>query len=90
MPTILIPAALRAHTDKKDQVVFLGSNLKEVLANMIVAHGGLAQYIFSSDGDLCSFINVFINGEDSRFLRGLETPVDAHDTILLLPALAGG
>lgn len=90
MATIIIPTALRSHTEKKDQLVFAGTTVGEVLQNLVSTYQEVSQYIFTADGDLCTFMNIFINGEDARFMQGMDTKIHDDDIIMLVPALCGG
>jgi molybdopterin synthase sulfur carrier subunit len=87
---VRIPAVLRTATGGHKQVEVAGSTIREVIAGLVAAYPGLAQQLLAGDGDLNRFVNVFLNDTDVRHLQALDTPVDARDTVLLLPAMAGG
>jgi len=87
---IHIPTPLRAYTDKLETVSVDGATVAEGLAALVAAHPAMQQHLFTSEGKLRSFVNVYLNDEDVRFLAGLDTPVKDGDTVTVLPAVAGG
>jgi molybdopterin synthase sulfur carrier subunit len=90
MPTVKIPPVLRAQTDGDAEVDAGGENVGEVLRALATAHPGTERQLFSSDGELNRYVNVYLNDEDVRVLDGLHTPVSASDVVVILPAMAGG
>ena len=90
MPTVKIPPVLRAHTDGDAEVEAAGATVGEVLSALAAAHPGTQGQLFSSDGELNRYVNVYLNDEDVRVLDGLRTPVAASDVVVILPAMAGG
>ena len=87
--TVKIPTQLRAATEGEAEIEVAGSTVGEVLDAVFEAHGTLRERI-TQDGDLRRFVNVYVQGEDIRFLDGLETPVEDGDEVTILPAVAGG
>ena len=87
---IHIPTPLRPYTDKLDVVELEGATVSEVLANLTTRFSGLKQHLFNDEGKLRSFVNVYVNDEDIRFLQNLDTPVKAGDALSIVPAIAGG
>ena len=85
-----IPTPLRPYTDKLDVVELDGANIRELLQNLTTRFGGLKQHLFTEDGKLRSFVNVYVNDEDIRYLQKDETPVKAGDTVSIVPSVAGG
>ena len=81
---------LRAATGGQKQVEVAGATVREVIDGLVAAHPGLAGQLLAEDGDLNRFVNVFLNDTDVRHLQALDTPVEPRDTVLLLPAMAGG
>ena len=67
-----------------------GSTLRELISNMDRRHPGFAGQLLENDGAQRRFVNIYINDEDIRYLRGLDTPVEEGDVISILPAVAGG
>ena len=89
MTTVRIPPTLRSETDGEREVVARGATLRDVLDDLATRFPALGNRILA-DGDLAPFVNVYVEGEDVRTLRGLETPVTENSTVILLPAMAGG
>jgi sulfur-carrier protein len=90
MATIRIPPVLRAQTGGQTEVEATGSNVGEVLRALTAAHPATEEQLFGPDGDLNRYVNVYLNDEDVRVLDGLETAVSDGDTVVILPAMAGG
>src|ERR1700704_5740685 len=87
---ILIPTPLRPYTDKKDAVDADGSTVGELLADLTRKHTGLKAHLYNDQGKLRSFVNVYVNDEDIRYLQKEQTPVSAADTVSIIPSVAGG
>jgi adenylyltransferase/sulfurtransferase len=90
MPKILIPTPLRQFADKKDSVDVAGATVGEALAALTTAHPDLKKNLFTDEGKLRSFVNVYVNDEDIRFLEKDKTAVGGGDTISIVPSIAGG
>jgi sulfur-carrier protein len=90
MATIRIPPVLRAQTGGQTEVEVAGSNVGEVLRALTAEHPATEEQLFGPDGDLNRYVNVYLNDEDVRVLDGLETTVSDGDTVVILPAMAGG
>lgn len=90
MSVVRIPQVLRTATGGQKQVEVAGLTVREVIGGLVAAYPGLAPQLLGGDGDLNRFVNVFLNDTDVRHLQSLDTPVDERDTVLLLPAMAGG
>ncbi len=89
MTTVRIPPTLRAEVGGERQVDAAGSTIREVLDDLATRYPALGAQILA-DGEIASFVNVYLGGEDVRTLGGLETPVPDGSTVILLPAMAGG
>src|SRR4029077_6078121 len=87
---ILIPTPLRPYTDKKDAVEAEGKTVGELLADLTKKHDGLKAHLYNAEGQLRSFVNVYVNDEDIRYLQKEQTPVAPGDTISIIPSVAGG
>src|SRR3954470_10178003 len=87
---ILIPTPLRPFTDKKDAVDAEGKTIGELLADLTAKHAGLKAHLYNEQGKLRSFVNVYVNDEDIRYLQKEQTPVTAADTVSIIPSVAGG
>ncbi len=89
MTTVRIPPTLRPAVGGERQVPATGSTVREVLDDLTARFPDLRTQLFD-DGEIAPFVNVYLEGEDVRTLEGLETPVAAGQTVILLPAMAGG
>src|SRR5213082_1358795 len=87
---ILIPTPLRPYTDKRDAVDAEGQTVGELLADLTRKHAGLKPHLYTDEGRLRSFVNVYVNDEDIRYLQKEQTPVAATDTVSIIPSVAGG
>jgi len=90
MATIKIPPVLRASVGGEKEVGASGQNVGEVLRDLVASHPATESQLFSADGQLNRYVNVYLNDEDVRVLEGLETVVADADTLVILPAMAGG
>ena len=90
MATIKVPPVLRASVGGEKQVSASGETVGEVLRDLTGAHPATESQIFSAEGELNRYVNVYLNDEDVRVLDGLETAVGEGDTLVILPAMAGG
>ena len=90
MPLIKIPPVLRASTGGEKEVPAEGADVGAVLRALADAHPETQSQLFGEDGSLNRYVNVYLNDEDVRVLDGLETPVSESDTLVILPAMAGG
>ena len=90
MAKILIPTPLRPYTDKQDAVDAIGATVGELLADLTRKHSGLKAHLYNEQGKLRSFVNVYVNDEDIRYLQKEQTPVAASDTVSIIPSVAGG
>jgi sulfur-carrier protein len=89
MSTVRIPPVLRENTGGSRSVDVAGANVREALDDLFAKHPELRDRV-TSDGELSEFINVYVNDRDVRYRDGLETAIGEGDTIILLPAMAGG
>ncbi len=90
MSTVRIPPVLRASVGGAKQVEASGATLGAVLEDLFARFPTVREQIFSPEGGLTRFVNVFVNDQDVRYLQGLDTAVAPNDTVVLLPAMAGG
>jgi len=90
MATVRIPPVLRPQTGGQPEVEASGSNVGEVLRALTSEHPNTESQLFGPDGDLNRYVNVYLNDEDVRVLDGLDTAVSDGDTVVILPAMAGG
>ncbi len=90
MATIKIPPVLRASVGGEKQLQATGASVGEVLRDLASSHPATESQLFSPDGQLNRYVNVYLNDEDVRVLGGLDTVVADTDTLVILPAMAGG
>ncbi len=90
MSTVWIPQVLRASTGGSKTVEAEGATVGGVVKALIASFPSLGGQLLTPEGELNRFVNVYVNGQDVRYLAGLDTPVAATDEIRLLPAMAGG
>ena len=90
MSVIKIPPVLRASTGGEKEVAAEGQNVRQLLESLASEHPATQSQLFAEDGELNRYVNVYLNDEDVRVLEGLDTPVGGRDTLVILPAMAGG
>jgi molybdopterin synthase sulfur carrier subunit len=90
MATIKIPPVLRPSVGGEKEVQAEGGSVGDVLRSLADRHPATQQQLFSADGQLNRYVNVYLNDEDVRVLEGLDTGVRESDTLVILPAMAGG
>ena len=89
MTTVRIPPTLRGEVGGARSVEADGDTVRELLQDLAARYPSLGEQILE-DGDVAPFVNVYLGGEDVRTLDGLETAIDSGQTLILLPAMAGG
>jgi molybdopterin synthase sulfur carrier subunit len=89
MSSVRIPPVLRDATDGQRTVPAAGDTVAEVLSELFERFPALRARVTEA-GELSRFVNVYVNDRDVRYRQGLDTPVGAEDTVILLPAMAGG
>jgi molybdopterin synthase sulfur carrier subunit len=89
MTVVRIPPTLRTETGGVPRVEADGENVRELLDDLTARFPALRGQLWE-DEDLAPFVNVYVEGEDVRTLHGLDTPVENGQTVILLPAMAGG
>ena len=90
MATVKIPPVLRSATGGAKEVAAAGSTVGDVLRSVAELHPDTERQLFGPDGGLNRYVNVYLNDEDVRVLDGLDTAVEDADTVMILPAMAGG
>jgi len=88
--TVFIPAVLRTNVGGVKSLEVPGDSIRTVVDALVEQHPSLGGQLLTEDGDLNRFVNVYVNGQDVRYLSGLDTPVAPSDEVRLLPAMAGG
>jgi molybdopterin converting factor small subunit len=87
---VIIPTPLRQYAGKQESVEVQAKTVAEALAALTGTFGELKKHLFSDDGRLRSFVNVYVNDEDIRYLQKDQTQVREGDTISIVPSIAGG
>ena len=87
---VLIPTPLRPYTDQKDAVEADGATVGELLSALTARYGDLRRHLYSDEGKLRSFVNVYVNDDDIRYSGKDSTPVKESDTVSIVPSVAGG
>jgi molybdopterin converting factor small subunit len=90
MARILIPTPLRQFADKQDTVEAEGATVGEVLTALTTRFPNLKKQLYNDEGKLRSFVNVYLNDDDIRYLQKDATAVAATDTLSIVPSIAGG
>lgn len=89
MATIRIPTPLRPYTGGNSSVTVSGTSVGAAVDDLTVQHPKLRQHLFEGD-QLRSFVNIYLNQEDIRYLDGAETELKQDDTLMIVPSIAGG
>jgi len=87
---IEIPSALKQYVKNQDEVEVTGSSIKEALAGLCSEYDEIKQNIFDEEGNLRSFLNIYINDNDIRYINGMESNLNDGDSIQIVPSVAGG
>jgi molybdopterin converting factor small subunit len=87
---VIIPTPLRAYAGKRDSAEFKAATVGEALGHLTTQFSELRKHLFTDDGKLRSFVNVYVNDEDIRYLAKENTPTKDGDTISIIPSIAGG
>jgi len=87
---VSIPTVLRPLTNNLDTVEVEGATVGDLLAGLEKSYPGIGERLLDAQGNVRRFVNIYINGEDVRFLQDKETAVKAGDEVSIVPAIAGG
>ena len=87
---VIIPTPLRHYAGKRDSMECGAGTVGEALRHLTTTYGDLRKHLFTEDGKLRSFVNVYLNDEDIRYSGKEETPTKDGDTISIVPSIAGG
>ena len=87
---VIIPTALRQYTGGQGAVSVAGATVGEALQQLTTEHAEFGKQIFDDGGKLRSFVNIYRNDDDVRYLQGLDTPIGERDELSIIPAIAGG
>jgi molybdopterin synthase sulfur carrier subunit len=89
MAIVKIPTPLRNLTENKTEIQINGRTIIEIIENLDSMYMGIKDKILNN-GELKHFVNIYVNGEDIRYINSLETTIDNNDEISIVPAVAGG
>jgi molybdopterin synthase sulfur carrier subunit len=87
---VRIPSVLRAAAGGNKQLELSGASVGDVVEGLVAEYPSLRGQLLTDGGELNRFVNIYVNGQDVRYLDGLATPVGDRDEVRLLPAMAGG
>jgi adenylyltransferase/sulfurtransferase len=90
MPKIQIPTPLRQYAGKQPAVEVKASTVGEALSSLVTTHPELRRHLYTDEGKLRAFVNVYLNDEDVRYLQKEATTVKETDSISIVPSIAGG
>jgi len=87
---VIIPTPLRQYAGKQESIELQAGSVGEALNSLVSTYAELKKHLYADDGRLRSFVNVYLNDEDIRFLQKEKTQVNEGDTISIVPSIAGG
>lgn len=87
---VRVPTPLRRFTGGAEEVIAAGATIRAVVEDLEKNHPGIKERICDEEGKVRRFVNIFVNGDDIRFLNNLDTPVKDGDEVSIVPAIAGG
>ena len=87
---VMIPTPLRQYTEKQNTVELEAGTVAEALAGLTAKYDGLRKHLFNEEGKLRSFVNIYLNDEEIRYLQKDQTPLGENDVISIVPSIAGG
>lgn len=90
MSTVYIPTPLRRLTANQSKIEIAAENVGAALSSLDASYPGIGDRLFDETGQVKRFINIFVNDDEIRTLRGLDTPIKVGDKISIVPAMAGG
>ena len=88
--TVRIPSPLRSMTNGQDKVTVTPSTMTELIQQLDAVYPGIRDRLLDEAGEMHFFVNLYINGEDVRFLQGMDTSADTGDEVSIVPSVAGG
>ncbi len=90
MPTLILPTPLRPYAENQAQIPVEGETVGQALEDLVRRYPSLRPHLFNDAGQLRPFVNLFLDGEDVRYLDGLDTPLAADAQLRIIPSIAGG
>ena len=88
--TVKIPTPLRKLTNNETSVDAVGKTIEQIVESLDSAYPGMRERLIDDNGDLRHFVNIYLNGEDIRYIDGLKSTVRDNDELSIVPAVAGG
>lgn len=85
-----MPSQLRKFVSHKENFLFSASNIADILNQLIADHPAIKPYLLDDNDEIYHFVNIYVNGQDIRFLGGVNAELEEADVITLIPAMAGG
>jgi adenylyltransferase/sulfurtransferase len=90
MPKVIIPTPLRQYAGKNEAIELPAATVGELLTRLVTTHADLRRHLYTDDGKLRSFVNIYLNDEDIRYLQKENTPLKDSDVVSIVPSIAGG
>ncbi|MFQ5664771.1 MAG: MoaD/ThiS family protein [Terriglobia bacterium] len=90
MPKVIIPTPLRQYAGKQEAIELKAATVGELLTRLVTEYGDLRRHLYTDQGKLRSFVNVYVNDEDIRYLEKENTAVQDADVVSIVPSIAGG
>jgi molybdopterin converting factor small subunit len=90
MPTLNIPAPLRSYTEGTSNIDLHAADVAGAVKELVAEYPALYPHLFTDEGKLRPYVNLFVNDEDVRYLQGLETELGDQDRLRIIPSIAGG
>jgi molybdopterin converting factor small subunit len=90
MPTLRIPALMKFYVENQTEVSLNGATVAEILNDLVTRYPAIKTHILDKNGDLRRYVNLFVNDANIKELAGVNTAVQEHDRIILLPSISGG
>jgi molybdopterin converting factor small subunit len=87
---VIIPTPLRQYAGKQESIQVEGSTVGEVLTGLTTQYSDLRRHLYNDEGKIRSFVNVYLNDEDIRYLSKEQTPLKENDILSIVPSIAGG
>lgn len=90
MTTLRLPTPLRPYADGTAEINVNAKNVGQALDELTTQFPALRQHLFTEEGELRAFVNLFVNDEDIRYLQGADTEINSEDRLMIIPSIAGG
>jgi len=87
---VIIPTPLRQYTEKKDSIELEAKTVAEALGSLTAQYADLRRHLYTDEGKLRTFVNIYLNDEDIRYLQKEATPLNPNDVLSIVPSIAGG